>query len=89
MVGVFAKLSTGNAEGMNSNLTVNTKSSIENHMNVTYASLEIKDILNTKVLKNVYELFKMKKIHWAAYLESGDIPNQWQPLPHRIWIHDW
>jgi len=63
MVGVFAKLSTGNAEGMNSNLTVNTKSSIENHMNVTYASLEIKDILNTKVLKNVYELFKMKKIH--------------------------
>lgn len=52
--------STGNAEGMNSNLTNNTKISIENNMNFTHVSLEIKDILNTKVIKNVYELIKMK-----------------------------
>jgi len=47
-----------NAQGMNSNFTVNIRSTIEINMNFTYASLQIRDILNRKVLKNVYELIK-------------------------------
>lgn len=49
-----------NAQGMNSNFTVNIRSTIEINMNFTYASLQIRDILNRKVLKNVYELIKWR-----------------------------